>query len=98
MSSIDLRPDVRSDRRSLGRPWRRQPVDTDLQALLSAYRERHRKADTQVIEHAYAVAREAHADQVRRSGEAFIAHPLGVARVLAGLGLDDVTIASRASP
>jgi guanosine-3',5'-bis(diphosphate) 3'-pyrophosphohydrolase len=95
MTSIDLRAEGRSDRRSvLGRPWRRQPVDTDLQSLLTAYRERHRRADTQVIEHAYAVAREAHADQVRRSGEPYIAHPLGVAMVLARLGLDDVTLAS----
>src|SRR6476660_7441586 len=92
MTSIDLRPQGRSDRR-LSRPWRRQTVDADLQVLLNAYRERHRRADTQVIEHAYAVAREAHADQIRRSGEPYIAHPLGVAMVLARLGLDDVTIA-----
>jgi GTP pyrophosphokinase len=92
MTSIDLRPEGRSDRR-LSRPWRRQTVDADLQALLNAYRERHRRADTQLIEHAYAVAREAHADQIRRSGEPYIAHPLGVAMVLARLGLDDVTLA-----
>src|SRR6478672_9883098 len=92
MTSIDLRPEGRSDRR-LSRPWRRQTVDADLQVLLNAYRERHRRADTQVIEHAYAVAREAHADQIRRSGEPYIAHPLGVAMVLARLGLDDVTLA-----
>ena len=92
MTSIDLRPEGRSDRR-LSRPWRRQTVDADLQVLLNAYRERHRRADTQVIEHAYAVAREAHADQIRRSGEPYIAHPLGVALVLARLGLDDVTLA-----
>src|SRR6476646_11999372 len=77
MTSIDLRTEGRSDRR----------------VLLNAYRERHHRADTQVIEHAYAVAREAHADQIRRSGEPYIAHPLGVAMVLARLGLDDVTLA-----
>ncbi|MFM8304873.1 MAG: RelA/SpoT family protein, partial [Actinomycetota bacterium] len=45
------------------------------------------------IEQAYALAREAHADQVRRSGEPYIAHPLGVAMILARLGMDDVTLA-----
>src|SRR5213075_2810197 len=32
--------------------------------------------------------------QVRRSGDAYITHPVGVALVLADLGLDDVTIAA----
>jgi guanosine-3',5'-bis(diphosphate) 3'-pyrophosphohydrolase len=94
MSSTDLRHEGRNDRRSvLGRPWRRPAVDADLQELLGAYRERHRRADTTRIEQAYALAREAHADQVRRSGEPYIAHPLGVAMILARLGLDDITVA-----
>jgi guanosine-3',5'-bis(diphosphate) 3'-pyrophosphohydrolase len=94
MSSTDLRHEGRNDRRSvLGRPWRRATVDADLQELLGAYRERHRRADTTRIEQAYALAREAHADQVRRSGEPYIAHPLGVAMILARLGLDDITVA-----
>ena len=46
------------------------------------------------IEHAYEVARDAHKDQVRRSGDPYIAHPLGVAVILADLGLDDVTLAA----
>ena len=32
--------------------------------------------------------------QLRNSGEAYISHPLAVATILAGLGLDDVTIAA----
>ena len=32
--------------------------------------------------------------QVRRSGEPFISHPLAVATVLAGLGMDDITLAA----
>ncbi len=86
--------DVRSDHRSgLGLPWRRHHVDIELAPLLEAYRKRHRRADTELIEQAYDVAREAHATQVRRSGEPYIGHPLGVAMILAELGLDDVTIA-----
>jgi GTP pyrophosphokinase len=69
-------------------------VDSVLQPLLDRYLTRHPKADTTLIEHAYGVAREAHANQVRRSGDAYITHPVGVALVLADLGLDDVTIAA----
>jgi GTP pyrophosphokinase len=103
MSTTDLRADRpdrperpdRGDRRTvLPRPWRRHHVDDDLASLLAAYRRRHRRADTALIEHAYDVAQEAHADQLRRSGEPYIAHPLGVASVLVELGLDDVTIAA----
>ncbi|GMU77874.1 MAG: putative GTP pyrophosphokinase [Acidimicrobiia bacterium] len=94
MTSMDLRSDGRGDRRSvLGRPRRRHATDPALQALVSEYRQRHRRADTTRIEQAYTVAREAHADQVRRSGEPYIAHPLGVAMILARLGLDDTTLA-----
>src|SRR6478609_10954393 len=75
-------------------PWRRHQVDVALAPLLEAYLEGHRKADTAGIEAAYDVALEAHAEQVRRSGEPYISHPLGVARILADLGLDDVTIAA----
>src|SRR3954452_8441853 len=70
-----------------------EPVDALLGGLLDRYRERHPRASTELIERAYAVAREAHRDQVRRSGDAYITHPVGVAAVLADLGLDDTTIA-----
>jgi guanosine-3',5'-bis(diphosphate) 3'-pyrophosphohydrolase len=93
MSTLEVRPD-RPDRRSaLPRPWRRHQVADELVPLLAVYQARHRRADTALIERAYDVAREAHADQVRRSGEPYVEHPLGVAVVLAELGLDDVTIA-----
>jgi GTP pyrophosphokinase len=96
MSTLELRGDRRPiDRKSmLPIPWRRQHVDVELAPLLTAYRRLHRRADTALISQAFDVAREAHAEQVRRSGEPYIAHPLGVAMVLADLGLDDVTIAA----
>ena len=43
---------------------------------------------------AYEVAEKAHSSQVRKSGEAYIHHPVAVATIVAELGLDDVTIAS----
>jgi guanosine-3',5'-bis(diphosphate) 3'-pyrophosphohydrolase len=90
MSSLEVRPDRRSVR---PRPWRRHQVDAELVPILAEYQARHRRADTALIERAFDVAREAHADQVRHSGEPYLAHPLGVAMVLAQLGLDEVTIA-----
>ncbi len=91
MSTLEARPDRRS---GLPLPWRRHHVDDDLAPLLAAYQRNHRRADTTLVEQAFDVARTAHSDQVRRSGEPYIAHPLGVAMVLADLGLDDVTVAS----
>jgi len=92
MSTTEL--PIRSDRRSV-LPWRRQHAADDLlDPLIDRYREYHRRADATRIERAYAVARRAHADQVRRSGEPYIAHPAGVALILAELGLDDVTLAA----
>src|SRR6476661_2991744 len=81
------------DRRSV-LPWRRHYVDVAVAPLIDTYLDRHRKADTDLIERAYRVAWRAHAEQVRRSGEPYISHPVGVAMILADLGLDDVTIAA----
>ncbi len=47
-----------------------------------------------MIVRAYEAAARAHQGQLRNSGEAYISHPLAVATILAGLGLDDVTISA----
>ncbi len=74
-------------------PWRRQVQTADaLRPLLSAFRSRHPRDDTAMIIRAYEASARAHLGQLRNSGEAYIAHPLAVATILAGLGLDDVTI------
>ena len=94
MSTTEPRVEIRTDRRSV-LPWRRHhTVDVEVAPLVTAYRERHRRTDTGMIEQAFELARVAHAEQVRRSGEPYITHPLGVALILADLGLDDVTIAA----
>ncbi len=62
--------------------------------MVTAYARRHPKAPTDRIARAYEVAAVAHADQYRRSGEPYINHPLAVGRVVADLGVDDVTIAA----
>jgi guanosine-3',5'-bis(diphosphate) 3'-pyrophosphohydrolase len=76
-------------------PWRRQIQTSDaLAPLLDAYKVRHPKGDPGLIIRAYELAASAHEGQIRNSGEAYISHPLAVATILAGLGLDDVTVAS----
>ena len=50
--------------------------------------------DRELLERAFLFASEAHEGQQRRSGEPFIAHPVGVASVLADLRLDDTTLAA----
>ena len=72
---------------------RSEPPDALLVDLLDRYRERQPKAPTDRIERAYDVAKAAHAGQLRKSGDPYITHPVGVASVLADLGLDDVTLA-----
>ena len=94
MSTTEPRVDVRNDRRSV-LPWRRHhSVLVEVAPLVTLFRLRHRRSDTTMIERAFELARDAHREQVRRSGEAYITHPLGVALILADLGLDDVTIAA----
>jgi GTP diphosphokinase / guanosine-3',5'-bis(diphosphate) 3'-diphosphatase len=48
--------------------------------------------DVEAIKRAYAFAAEAHAPQVRESGEPYINHPLAVAETLASVHLDTATI------
>jgi guanosine-3',5'-bis(diphosphate) 3'-pyrophosphohydrolase len=67
---------------------------TELDSLLKEVRRRRPKADTKVIERAYELADAAHAGQTRKSGDAFITHPLGVATILAELGLDETTMSA----
>ena len=76
-------------------PWRRQAATSDaLAPLIASYKERHPRNDPGLIVRAYETADKAHEGQFRRSGEPFISHPVAVATVLAGLGMDDVTIAA----
>ncbi|MEK6277310.1 MAG: bifunctional (p)ppGpp synthetase/guanosine-3',5'-bis(diphosphate) 3'-pyrophosphohydrolase [Actinomycetota bacterium] len=48
--------------------------------------------DREAVERAFAFACERHADQMRKSGDEFITHPVGVARICAGMRLDTQTL------
>ena len=52
----------------------------------------HPSGDLSLVERAYHIARDAHKDQKRKSGEPYIIHPLCVAIILAELELDKETI------
>ena len=62
------------------------------QDLIKSIRKYHPSDDISQIEKAYRIAREAHKDQKRKSGEPYIIHPLCVAIILADLELDKETI------
>lgn len=62
--------------------------------LIASIRKYHPSTDITLIEQAYKVAYHAHEGQVRKSGEAYIIHPLCVAIILAELELDKETIAA----
>ncbi|SDX61899.1 GTP pyrophosphokinase [Modestobacter sp. DSM 44400] len=63
-----------------------------LEPLAALHRQSHPKADLVLLQRAYDVAEAAHADQKRKSGDPYITHPLAVATVLAGLGMDTTTL------
>ena len=60
--------------------------------LLQSIHRYHPSADISMVEKAYHIAEEAHKNQVRKSGEAYIIHPLYVAIILAELEMDKETI------
>lgn len=61
-------------------------------ALLERIKKYHPSADLTMIEKAYQIAHDAHKEQVRKSGEPYIIHPLYVAIILAELEMDKETI------
>src|SRR6478609_6503316 len=77
-------------------PWRRSsaPASVELAPLLATFRQHHPKTSTVLIAQAYELAAAAHEGQLRKTGEPYIHHPLSVARIVAELGLDDVTVAA----
>lgn len=60
--------------------------------LVACIRRYHPSDDLSKIERAYRIARDAHKDQKRKSGEPYIIHPLCVAIILAELELDKESI------
>ncbi len=73
------------------------PMERDLLADLFAIVEEHSDEAASVIDRdrvleAFVFACDHHADQRRKSGEDFITHPVGVAKICAGMRLDTATL------
>src|SRR4051795_2021306 len=70
---------------------RHQDLVDELIAEVEAYKP---DADRELLTRAFDYAAHAHAGQVRQSGQEFIYHPWGAAKILAGLQLDEPTLAA----
>ena len=62
------------------------------QMLIARIRKYHPSTDVSMIGKAFRLAKDAHRDQCRKSGEPYIIHPLWVAIILADLEMDKETI------
>ncbi len=67
-------------------------TEYNLDTLLQAIRKYHSNDDLQIVEKAYAYADEKHKEQVRKSGEPYIIHPVHVAHTIANFGLDPQSV------
>jgi guanosine-3',5'-bis(diphosphate) 3'-pyrophosphohydrolase len=67
-------------------------INPVLEPLIKTIRATHPKADIRLISRAYEVAAHWHAGQMRKSGDAFITHPLAVTTILAELGMNTDTL------
>jgi len=66
----------------------------ELEPLFRTVKQYHPRTDLRLLERAYETARLLHKDQLRRSGEPYITHPLAVATILAELGMTGPTLAA----
>jgi GTP pyrophosphokinase len=82
-------------------PSLRKPLPPPIEArrhvafddIVASLRRQGRLADEQFLRSVYLFSAERHREQVRRSGEPYLTHPLHVALILADLKLDQVCVA-----
>lgn len=67
-------------------------INHTIEEVLETVKKSNRRADLKIIKRAYEYAKDKHKDQLRRSGEPYIIHPIQVAYILSTLGLDHSTI------
>ena len=67
---------------------------TRFKDLVDAVYKNNPNADIEYLEEVYRFAEDLHKDQYRKSGEAYIIHPLSVAIILAELGMDETAVAA----
>ncbi|HYP44562.1 MAG TPA: bifunctional (p)ppGpp synthetase/guanosine-3',5'-bis(diphosphate) 3'-pyrophosphohydrolase [Propionibacteriaceae bacterium] len=79
-------------RQRIARLGTSKPQTPMLDPLFKVIRASHPKADLSVIERAYRTAERCHRGQLRKSGDAYITHPLAVTTILAELGMTESTL------
>jgi GTP diphosphokinase / guanosine-3',5'-bis(diphosphate) 3'-diphosphatase len=79
-------------RQRIARLGSSRPQSPALDPLFRIIRANHPKADLGLIERAYRKADLLHNGQMRKSGDAFITHPLAVTTILAELGMTEATL------
>jgi GTP pyrophosphokinase len=63
-----------------------------IEKILTRLKENYPQTDDKIVRKAFDFAKIKHKDQRRLSGDDYITHPLAVTKILADLGLDDITI------
>ncbi len=63
-----------------------------IEDVIRQMKQNNRKSDAKLIQKAYEFAKNKHGNQLRKSGEPYIIHPVQVAYTLSTLNLDDETI------
>ncbi|MGW6458890.1 RelA/SpoT family protein [Streptomyces sp. NPDC055078] len=86
---IDLR---RLGRAALLGPAGRDRLPDAIGHVADAHRAHHPDADLAILHKAYVLAETSHRGQFRKSGEAYITHPLAVTLILAELGAETTTL------
>lgn len=69
-----------------------QVKNASIDDIVLKVKEKNRRADVKLIKRAFEFAKFNHGDQLRKSGEPYIIHPLQVGYILADIGLDESTI------
>ena len=66
--------------------------EVTIESIIKIQKSNYYKSNSKLIRKAYDFAKGRHGDQLRKSGEPYIIHPLNVAYILANLEMDDETI------
>lgn len=92
MNSMSEKSVISFDSEVLAKKNDKNTPEALFEGLISRVQKYHPSDDITMIKKAYLTAAQAHKDQVRKSGEPYIIHPLNVAIILADLELDKETI------
>ena len=68
--------------------------DDMFEDIVASFTRSHPSGDVDLLERAYAVAKEQHKGQKRATGDPYIVHPLAVTEILADYGLDGASLAA----